>query len=218
MTVSLGSIGTSLPYATSSASGQRSGAPSNTADASPAKADSPTEAIKARAQGAESDASLDDSDLAELRDLKSRDREVRAHESAHQSAGGQHAGAASFTYTRGPDGAQYATEGEVPIDISPVSGNPQATIDKMRTVRAAALAPAQPSSQDRQVAAQAMQILLQAQVERAEESGRATSSAGAEEGDTPASASHAAGATYRRVEGLTGLESDEPATAFQATA
>ncbi|TBW56911.1 hypothetical protein EZI54_07795 [Marinobacter halodurans] len=202
----------------SSASGQRSGALSDPADSRPAQADPPSEAIKARARGTKSDASLDDSDLAELRDLKARDREVRAHEAAHQSAGGQHAGAASFTYTRGPDGAQYATEGEVPIDIAPVSGDPQATIDKMRTVRAAALAPAQPSSQDRQVAAQAMQILLQAQVERAQEGGRATSPAGAEDGDSPAPASRAAGATYRRVEGLTGLESDTPATAFQATA
>lgn len=105
--------------------------------------------------------------LKELTELKARDREVRAHEQAHQSVGGQYAGAMSFTYERGPDGAQYAVGGEVSIDVSPVQGDPQATIEKMRVVRAAAMAPAQPSSQDRAVAAQAMQTMLQAQVEMA---------------------------------------------------
>ena len=41
----------------------------------------------------------------------------------------------------------------------------------MRIVRAAALAPAQPSGQDRAVAAQAMQLMLQAQTELATASG-----------------------------------------------
>ena len=67
---------------------------------------------------------------------------MRAHEAAHQAAGGQYAGAMSFTYQRGPDGAQYAVGGEVPIDVSPVAGDPQATIEKMRVVRSAAMAPA----------------------------------------------------------------------------
>ena len=108
---------------------------------------------------------LDEAQLKELAELKARDREVRAHEAAHQAVGGQYAGAMSFTYQRGPDGAQYAVGGEVPIDVSPVAGDPQATIEKMRIVRAAAMAPAQPSAQDRAVAAQAMQTMLQAQSE-----------------------------------------------------
>jgi hypothetical protein len=113
---------------------------------------------------------LDEAELKELTELKARDREVRAHEAAHQAAGGQYAGAMSFSYQRGPDGAQYAVGGEVSIDISPVNGNPQATIEKMRVVRSAAMAPAEPSGQDRAVAAQAMQIMLQAQSELASES------------------------------------------------
>lgn len=92
---------------------------------------------------------------------------MRAHEAAHQSAGGQYAGAASFTYERGPDGVQYAVGGEVPIMLNAIKGNPAATINKMRTVQSAALAPAQPSGQDRAVAGQAMQIMLQAQAELA---------------------------------------------------
>ena len=54
-------------------------------------------------------------ELAIIRDLSARDREVRAHEQAHASVGGQYAGAASFTYQRGPNGVSYAVGGEVPI-------------------------------------------------------------------------------------------------------
>ena len=45
--------------------------------------------------------------------------------------------------------------GEVSIDTSPIPGDPQATLKKMRQVRAAALAPADPSPQDLKVASQA---------------------------------------------------------------
>ncbi|TYC57950.1 hypothetical protein FMN52_15530 [Marinobacter sp. BW6] len=114
---------------------------------------------------------LTEQELKQLTELKARDREVRAHEAAHQAVGGQYAGAMSFTYQRGPDGAQYAVGGEVSIDLSPVQGDPQATIEKMRIVRSAAMAPAEPSGQDRAVAAQAMQIMLQAQSELAAETG-----------------------------------------------
>ncbi|MBO6848873.1 MAG: hypothetical protein JJ867_00170 [Marinobacter sp.] len=112
---------------------------------------------------------LDEAQLKELSELKARDREVRAHETAHQAVGGQYAGAISYVFQRGPDGAQYAVGGEVSIDVAPIEGDPQATIEKMRVVRAAAMAPAEPSAQDRSVAAQAMQTMLQAQVEMSRE-------------------------------------------------
>lgn len=132
------------------------------------------EAAGANRKSVEADATdkkvggLDEAELKELTELKARDREVRAHEAAHQAVGGQHAGAISLSYQRGPDGAQYAVGGEVSIDMSPVNGDPQATIEKMRVVRSAAMAPAEPSGQDRAVAAQAMQIMLQAQSELAQ--------------------------------------------------
>ena len=91
----------------------------------------------------------------ETRELEQRDREVRAHEQAHASAGGRYAGHPSYDYERGPDGELYAVGGEVSIDAAPVPNDPEATIDKMRVVRRAALAPAQPSPQDRRVAAEA---------------------------------------------------------------
>ena len=94
--------------------------------------------------------------------LKDRDREVRAHEQAHAAVGGEYAGTPSYTFQAGPDGKQYAIGGEVPIDVSPVDGDPEATIEKMRIVIAAALAPAEPSPQDRKIAALAQSQQSQA--------------------------------------------------------
>lgn len=115
-------------------------------------------------------------DLNIIRELSQRDQEVRAHEQAHNSVGGQYAGAASYTYQRGPDGVNYAVGGEVSIDIGVVDGNPQATLEKMQTVQRAALAPAEPSSQDRRVAAMAAQQANQARAEIAAQSREAISS------------------------------------------
>lgn len=137
------------------------------------------------------DQGLSQEELEQLTELKALDQEVRAHEAAHQAAGGQHAGAVSFTYERGPDGVNYAVAGEVSVDVSPVSGDPAATIDKMRVVRAAALAPSEPSAQDRAVAAQAMQTLLQAQSEliQGEGSNESASAEAEEDGQAPGAGS-----------------------------
>ena len=103
---------------------------------------------------------------AVIRQLQSRDSVVRAHEAAHIAAGGGVVtGGAHYSFQKGPDGREYAVGGEVGIDLSPVSGNPRATIAKMETVRAAALAPAEPSAQDQSVAAAAAQAEVRAQVE-----------------------------------------------------
>ena len=110
---------------------------------------------------------LSASESSQVDQLKRRDAEVKAHERAHQTAGGQYAGAASYTYQKGPDGTNYAIGGEVPISTSTGSGtkggDAGATVAKMRQVQAAALAPAQPSSQDLHVAAEASQAIAKAQ-------------------------------------------------------
>lgn len=101
-----------------------------------------------------------------IAELKSRDREVKAHEAAHIAAGGGCVrGGATYTYQNGPDGRRYAVGGEVNIDCSPENGDPQATIAKMQVVRRAALAPADPSGQDRAVAAAASAAEAQARRE-----------------------------------------------------
>ncbi|MFT5839309.1 MAG: hypothetical protein ACI9UT_001812 [Flavobacteriales bacterium] len=97
-------------------------------------------------------------------ELKQRDTEVRAHEQAHASLGGQYASSPKYEYERGPDGRRYAVDGEVSIDISEAS-TPEETIRKAQQVKAAALAPAVPSAQDLRVATEATQISLEARSE-----------------------------------------------------
>lgn len=95
---------------------------------------------------------------AKVAELKASDAAVRAHEAAHLGAGaGLVKGGANYSYKQGPDGKRYATGGEVSIDTS-VPDDPSAAIAKAQHIRAAALAPADPSGQDRQVAAQATQM------------------------------------------------------------
>ncbi|MFK8042340.1 putative metalloprotease CJM1_0395 family protein [Congregibacter sp.] len=125
---------------------------------------------------------LSEQEQKQVRELADRDREVRAHEQAHASVGGRYASAPSYTYQRGPNGQQYAVAGEVSIDVSPVPNDPQATIEKARIVRRAALAPAQPSSQDRAVAAEATALEQQARAELLAES-EASSKGKPDQGD-----------------------------------
>lgn len=109
--------------------------------------------------------------LAQVQQLAARDREVRQHEQAHLAAsGGLAKGGASYSMQKGPDGKVYAVGGEVSIDTS-AGKSPEETIRKARIIQAAALAPADPSGQDRAVAAAAQAMELQAQAEIAQRSG-----------------------------------------------
>lgn len=145
-------------------------------------ADSPAQAAEVAAQSSSSaeeaaaGTELSEEEQQVVRELQQRDQEVRRHEAAHAAAGGAHAGSPTFTYQSGPDGRQYAVGGSVSIDTSPVKGDPEATLQKARQIRAAALAPADPSGQDKSVASAASALERQAQAEisserRAEQSG-----------------------------------------------
>ncbi len=110
------------------------------------------------------------SEKMEIEQLSKRDTAVRAHERAHISSGGQYIrSGAIFKYQNGPDGNKYAVGGEVSIDTSAIPGNPEATSRKMRVVRAAALAPIDPSPQDRAVATEATQLEAISRLEYAKE-------------------------------------------------
>ncbi|MEX2451135.1 MAG: putative metalloprotease CJM1_0395 family protein [Rhodospirillales bacterium] len=111
---------------------------------------------------------LSKEELQEVKKLQKRDREVRNHERAHQNAAPDLTGPARFKTTRGPDGKLYAVAGEVSIDTGEAA-TPEATIRKMDKVIRAALAPLDPSPQDRQVAAQARAEKIEAQNDLQEE-------------------------------------------------
>jgi hypothetical protein len=99
------------------------------------------------------------------RQLQDRDREVKTHEMAHLASAGQYArGGPNYSYQQGPDGRRYAVGGEVPIDVSQEK-TPEETIQKMQAVKRAALAPADPSSTDRSIAASATSLESQARQE-----------------------------------------------------
>lgn len=103
----------------------------------------------------------------QVRELQAADRHVRAHEQAHVAAGGDLVrGGATFAYVTGPDDKRYAVAGEVSIDASP-GRTPEETIPKAQHIRETALAPADPSPQDRIVAAKATQMEVDARSELA---------------------------------------------------
>lgn len=109
---------------------------------------------------------LDTTEQRQVSQLQQRDQEVRAHETAHLAAAGALAmGGASFSFQQGPDGQRYAIGGDVSINIATIQGDPEATLVKSEKIRQAALAPAQPSSQDVSVAAMATRMGAEARTE-----------------------------------------------------
>lgn len=122
---------------------------------------------------------------AQLRRLKQRDAEVRAHEKAHMAAGGPYvSGGPRYDYQEGPDGRQYAIGGHVSIDASSIPDDPDAGAAKARQVRRAALAPGEPSAQDRAVAARASAEEARASREQQDEKADAVGGAGGLESAT----------------------------------
>jgi hypothetical protein len=148
-------------------------------DATPAGAEDPARSSALRRGGGgeravqneertgQSSGQLSEADQRQVLALQRRDREVRAHEMAHVAAGGNLVrNGASFSYQTGPDGQHYAIGGEVGIDTSP-GRTPAETRAKADRIKSAALAPADPSPQDRQVAAMATRMAMQAGIEQA---------------------------------------------------
>lgn len=101
----------------------------------------------------------------EVAELAATDREVRAHEQAHAAVAGAYAGSTTYKFVKGPDGVSYAVSGEVSISTSAIPNDPEATIRKAQQIRNAANAPADPSPQDRSVAAQAARMESEARAQ-----------------------------------------------------
>lgn len=165
---------------------------------------------------------LNEAEEKQVQELAKRDREVRAHEQAHARVGGPYAGAPSYTFQQGPDGKRYAIGGEVQIDTGKEK-TPQETIRKMQIVIRAALAPAEPSSQDLKVAQLARSQLSEAQAEArqakadelqgSDESEGATSGSGLSEGTAAENAS-SEGSGEDKSEG--GARGSDAASAYQS--
>lgn len=136
--------------------------------------------------GASSGGDLTEEEQRELRELQQRDRAVRAHEQAHVAVGGSLVlRGAVFEYEIGPDGNRYAVAGEVLIDTSP-GRTPEETVAKAERIVATALAPIDPSPQDRQVAAEARRMAAEARIEIAREAQQDLGTEPADEADSDA--------------------------------
>ena len=146
------------------------------------KSDDTQNIIKSEAEKREANKE-DPEEQAQIRELEQTQREVIAHEAAHQAAAGEFGGGVSYTYTEGPDGKKYITGGEVPIKMK-TGSTPEETIRNMEQVQRAAHAPADPSGQDMRVAtkAAAIEAKARAQVARKEDSDSAEHPAKVAEG------------------------------------
>lgn len=114
---------------------------------------------------ADKSADLTPQQQAQIDKLKASDTKVRLHEMAHlAAAGGLATSGPTYTYQRGPNGVNYAVGGEVNINAS-AGATPQETIARAERIQAAALAPADPSGQDRAVAAKAQQMEIEARAQ-----------------------------------------------------
>ena len=121
-------------------------------------------AEKERREEAKKEDKAEEQKDEQKQELENIQREVVAHEAAHQAAAGNLGGGVSYTYTEGPDGKSYITGGEVPIKLKE-GRTPEETLRNMQQVQRAANAPADPSGQDRQVAAKAAAIASKARQE-----------------------------------------------------
>lgn len=107
-------------------------------------------------------------DKRELLELKRRDREVRRRIAEQRRAAGKYGASIRFAYEVGPDGKQYAVDGDVQLDTT-AQANRKATVEKMVTVRKAALAADRPTPDDQRVAAEARRRIAGARMFMREE-------------------------------------------------
>lgn len=94
--------------------------------------------------------------VAELRRI---DSEVRAHEMDHYYAGQPWARFPEYFEVTGPLGRRHAVSGITPFDASAIAGDRPGTLRKLETLQRAALAPREPSDEDRRVAAALEQLI-----------------------------------------------------------
>lgn len=104
---------------------------------------------------------LSQEEKQKIQDMENRDKEVKTHEQAHKAAAqGINSSSPSYETKKGPDGKDYAVAGEVRIGFTPTEDN-EKNLEKAKTLRNAALAPAEPSSQDLKVAQDATRMIFE---------------------------------------------------------
>lgn len=118
-----------------------------------------------------------------LKGMEERDQEVRTHEEEHHREAGEFAvgGPTYETVDSRRAGKSFAVGGKVRVDTSEIEGDPHKTLEKMKKIQRAALAPDAPSAQDRKVAGEAAvkEQKAQGEVQKLQEKGDRPGAAGA---------------------------------------
>src|SRR5574344_3094 len=108
---------------------------------------------------------LTDSEKQQSTQLKITDAKVKAHENAHKAAAaGLSTDGPNYEYETGTKEKKYAVGGDVNVSYQH-SSDPQQNLQNAQTLKAAALAPADPSSQDKRVASNADREIAKARQE-----------------------------------------------------
>lgn len=94
-----------------------------------------------------------------LADLARIDKGVHEHEMQHYLLAQPYARPPEYFYVIGPDGRRYAVSGLTPFDVTPIPGDNDATIRKLEALVRAAMAPRDPSNEDRRVASTLEQLV-----------------------------------------------------------
>jgi hypothetical protein len=92
-------------------------------------------------------------------ELERMDRDVRDHKMAHYFGAQPHTAFPEYWYVRGPLGRRYAASGITRFDASVIEGDVPGSIVKLQKLRRAALAPREPSEEDRRVVAAIDQLI-----------------------------------------------------------
>ena len=100
------------------------------------------------------------------RQLAKTAKTVEAHIRAHRSVGSGITGPANIQTTTSPDGKSYVASGDVPINTSIISDNPDIRLLKAKAIQRVALTPSDPSAIDRQVAQIGQQIVSETLIEK----------------------------------------------------
>lgn len=88
-----------------------------------------------------------------VRQLQKTDAAVRQHEMKHYLTGRPYTGIPEYWYVVGPDKRRYIMAGVTPFHFSPEEASVSSSLQKLKALRRAALAPWHPSATDRQAAA-----------------------------------------------------------------
>lgn len=94
-----------------------------------------------------------------VQQLERIDKDVHEHELQHYLAAQPYSRAPEYFEVTGPDGRRFAVSGITAFDASPIAGDTEATIRKLDSLVRAALAPREPSEEDRRVAATLEQLV-----------------------------------------------------------